>query len=411
MSAYSYQALNAKGRRVKGVLEADSERQARNALRERGLKPIQLALSSGKARGGEQGGRPSPSAKWLQPRIKSGTLALITRQLAILLDAGLPLDETLQTVARQLRTARHAAILLQIRTRITEGHTLAYGLAEYPRTFNAMYRAMVRAGEHAGLLGPVMGRLAEYTETRQKTQQDLQGAMIYPIVLVIIAIAVVSALMTYLVPELVRIFQDSGSELPALTRAVIAISDFLIAHGLSLLAAIIGVVALYHLSMRNAKQRRVIHAALLTLPGLGYLIRTLNSARFSSTLSILMGSGVPLLQALHIAGEVMTNDVLRGASNDVATRVREGSSVHRAMDISGQFPPLVVYMVASGEASGRLEDMLQRVSDNLERELQTTLKSVMNMLEPLLVVAMGGMVLLIVLAVLLPIFNLNELVN
>ena len=412
MSAYNYSALGANGRRVKGVLEADSERHARSLLRERGLRPIQLgenaggAIAAAGARSGEK-----PGGAWFESRIKPSMLALLTRQLAILLQAGLPVDEALQTVSRQLRKARHAAMLLRVRARITEGHTLAYGLSEYPRTFSSMYRAMVNAGERAGLLGAVMERLAEYTETRQKTQQDLQSAMIYPIVLMIIAASVVAALMTYLVPELVRIFRDAESELPALTQAVIATSDFLIEHGLTTLAATAGAVALYHLSMRNKAQRRMMHRVALKLPGIGRLTRTVDCARFTSTLSILTGSGVPLLQALQIAGNVMNNEILREASENVASRVREGSSMHRAMELSGQFPPLVVYMVASGEASGRLDDMLERAAANLERELQTTLKSAMNLLEPLLVVSMGGMVLLIVLAVLLPVFNLNQLVN
>ena len=412
MSAYNYLALNAKGRRLKGVLEADSERHARSLLRERGLKPIQLGQAAGeKTASADAPGQRGLRAVWFEAKIKPGMLALLTRQMAILLQAGLPLDEALQTVSRQLRKARHAAMLLRVRARITEGHTLAYGLSEHPRTFNAMYRAMVNAGERAGLLGAVMERLAEYTETRQKTQQDLQGAMIYPIVLVAIAVSVVAALMTYLVPELVRIFRDAGSDLPMLTRVVIFISDYLTEHGLTTLAAIAGAVALYHLSMRNKAQRRMMHRIALKLPGIGRMTRTVDCARFTSTLSILVGAGVPLLQALQIAGQVMNNEILREASENIATRVREGSSMHRAMEMSGQFPPLVVYMVASGEASGRLEEMLGRTATNLERELQMTLKNVMNLLEPLMVVSMGGMVLLIVLAVLLPIFNLNQLVN
>lgn len=406
MTAYRFQALNPDGKLVKGVLEGDSERQVRGQLRSQSLRPVEVSEAN----------RPAVNAgSWrpgiLQRRISSGDLAMVTRQLATLVLSNLPLDEALQAAAEQSRSSRIKGMLLQVRSRVSEGFTLAYAMGEFPLVFNEMYRAMVNAGEHAGYLGPVLEQLADYTEQRQYTGQKLKMAMIYPFILVGVAIAVVVALMVFVVPELVGIFAHSSRELPALTRGLIASSDFLRSWGIWLLLGLVAVVLLSRRLLRNQGRRKRWHRFVLTVPGLSRLIIALDTARFASTLSILMASGVPLLDSLRIAGQVLTNLVLREDSREVAERVQEGSSLARALRQSGRFPPMMVHMVASGEASGELETMLERSAHNQERELEMTLGTMMALFEPLMVVVMGGMVLVIVLAILLPIFDLNTMVK
>jgi len=270
---------------------------------------------------------------------------------------------------------------------------------------------MVKAGEHAGYLGPVLEQLADYTEQRQYTGQKLKMAMIYPFILLGVAIAVVLLLMIFVVPELVGIFAHSRRELPALTRGLIASSDFFRDWGVWLIVGLLVLAWSLRRLLRNPRRRRRWHAILLRTPGISRLLVALDTARFASTLSILMASGVPLLDSLRIAGEVLTNLVLREDSIMVAGRVQEGSSLHRALEHSGRFPPMMVHMVASGEASGELGVMLERSATNQERELEMTLGTMMSLFEPLMVVFMGGMVLTIVLAILLPIFDLNTMVK
>ncbi len=406
MTAYRYRALNPRGKLVRGVLEGDSERQVRSQLRTQSLRPVEVAVAN----------RPEPaSSGWriplLRRGISAGDLALLTRQLATLVQSNLPLDEALQAAAQQSRSARIKGTLLQVRSRVAEGHTLAYALGEFPQVFNEMYRAMVKAGEHAGFLGPVLEQLADYTEQRQYTGQKLKMAMIYPFILVGVAIAVVVALMVFVVPELVGIFAHSQRALPLLTRGLIAASDFFRDYGVWLLVALASAVFIVRRMLRNPGRRQGWHRFLLGVPGLSRLVIALDTARFASTLSILMASGVPLLEALRIAGQVLTNQVLQQDTRRVAEWVEEGSSLNRALQQSGHFPPMMVHMVASGEASGELETMLQRAATNQERELEMTLGTMMSLFEPLMVVFMGGMVLTIVLAILLPIFDLNTMVK
>ncbi len=406
MTAYRYRALNPKGKLVKGVLEGDSERQIRAQLRGQDLRPVEVTEANR-----AETGKSTWSLSTFFSRISVSDLALITRQLATLVEANLPLDEALQAAAEQSRSSRIKGMLLQVRSRIAEGHTLAYAMGEFPRVFNEMYCAMVNAGEHAGYLGPVLQQLADYTEQRQYTGQKLKMAMIYPFILLGVAIAVVLMLLIFVVPELVGIFAHSRRELPALTRGLIATSDFFQLYGLWL---VLGLVALFFICrhlLRDPGRKRRWHRALLKIPGISRVLIAMDTARFASTLSILMASGVPLLEALRIAGKVLTNLVLREDSEKVAERVQEGSSLNKALRQSGRFPPMMVHMVASGEASGELETMLERSATNQERELEMTLGTMMSLFEPLMVVFMGGMVLTIVLAILLPIFDLNTMVK
>jgi general secretion pathway protein F len=288
---------------------------------------------------------------------------------------------------------------------------LAHSLNQFPHAFGEMYRAMVNAGEEAGQLAPVLEQLAHYTETRQHTAQKLQMALIYPIVLIAVAIAVVAALMIFVVPELIGIFAHSKKALPPLTLGLIWLSDFLRDYALYCLVGLIGSIWLFRRALRDNQRRKKWHQFLLRIPGLRGVFVALDSARFASTLSILMASGVPLIHALRIAGSVMTNLVMRQASGAVSVKVQEGSSLSRALAQEVFFPPMMVHMVASGEASGDLEKMLERSATNQERELEMTLGAIMGLFEPAMVVFMGGLVLTIVLAILLPIFDLNTMVR
>ncbi len=406
MTAFRYKALNSEGKLVKGVLEGDSERHIRGQLRTRKLRPVEVSEAGASA---ASVGR--FTVQLFRPGLSAGEVALVTRQLATLVASALPLDECLQAAAEQTRKAKTKAILLQVRSKVAEGYTLANAMAQFPQAFGDMYRAMVHAGEQAGQLAPVLEQLADYTENRQHTSQKLQMALIYPFVLIAVAIAVVTALMVFVVPELVGIFAHTKKALPPLTVALIATSDFLRDYGVYLFVALIAFGIGFKQLLRAPARRRHWHRFLLRIPGISGVLTSMDTARFSSTLSILMASGVPLLDALRIAGAVMGNWVLRDAARDVAQRVQEGSSLHRALSQEAFFPPMMVHMVASGETSGDLETMLARSATNQERELEMTLGTVMGLFEPLMVVVMGGLVLTIVMAILLPIFDLNTMVR
>ena len=406
MTAFRYKALNADGKLVKGVLEGDSDRQVRGTLRQRHLRPVEVAPATASAQSDNSG-----RFRLVSRRLSAGDLALITRQLATLIASALPLDECLQAVADQSRKASIKSMMLQVRSKVSEGHTLAHALGQFPQAFGEMYRAMVNAGEEAGQLAPVLDQLAHYTETRQHTAQKLQMALIYPFVLMAVAVAVVAALMIFVVPELVGIFAHTKKALPPLTVGLIWVSDFMRDYALLCLILLGLGVWMARRALRHPARRKRWHNLLLRVPGLSGVLIALDSARFASTLSILMASGVPLIHALRIAGSVMNNLVLREASSAVSVAVQEGSSLSRALSREALFPPMMVHMVASGEVSGDLETMLERSSTNQERELEMTLGTVMGLFEPAMVVVMGGLVLTIVLAILLPIFDLNTMVR
>jgi len=408
MAAFSYRALNPAGKTIKGVLEGDSERQVRLQLRAQQLKPLAVRSVSEKNRAEASGGRRLFSGS---RRLSSKDLSLITRQLASLVQSGLPLDESLQVAARQSRKESIKGMLLQIRSRVVEGRSLAQALGEHPRAFDNMYRAMVRAGESAGFLGRVLERLADYTESSQHTRQRLQMAMVYPVVLLGVSVTVIGILMAFVVPDLIAMFENSDRELPMLTRILIASSHFVSSWwGLASVVAIVLAVVLFRIWLRDDANKLRWHRFLLRVPVINEVLVQADSARFSATLAILLSSGVPLLEGLKIAGQVLGNQVLRNSSLEVAAAVQEGSSLHRALDRAGVFPPLLVQMVASGEANGTLSEQLNHAARNQDRELEMMLGTTLGLLEPFTVVFMGVIVTLIVMAILLPIFNINELV-
>lgn len=407
MAAFSYSAINNSGKTVKGVMEGDSERQVRSQLRLQQLKPLKIVSVADAEKAATQ----QFSFLKRSRRLSSRELSLVTRQLASLVQSGLPLDETLRVAAKQARKQNTKGILLQTRSRVVEGRSLAQAFGENPKAFNNMYRAMVRAGESTGFLGAVLERLAEYTESSQHIRQKVQSAMVYPIVLLCISITVVGFLMAFVVPKLTTIFEHSNHDLPFLTTALIASSNFVSSYyGLVALIAFISAIGGFVWWLRDDKHRMTWHRLLLKVPFISYILVQADSARFSATLSILLGSGVPLIEALRIAGEVLENLVLRKACTDVAIAVQEGSSLNRALDRADIFPPLLVQMVASGEANGTLAKQLDYAARNQERELEMILATAMSLLEPLSVVIMGGIVLTIVIAILLPMLQINTFV-
>lgn len=409
MAAFQYTAVDDRGRERHGVLEGDTARQVRALLRERALLPLEVTEVSERRTGSDRqpGGARRPL---FRRRIGAGDLALFTRQLATLVRAGLPLEEALGAVAEQTEKARLKTIVLGVRARVTEGHTLADGLADFPEAFGELYQATVSAGEQSGHLDGVLERLAEYTETRQQLRSRINNAMIYPAVLVAMSVAIIALMMVYVVPKVVGVFEDTGGELPTLTRVMIATSDFLRDHGwLLVIAAVAGVFA-FRRALRNESFRYRWHRFLLRMPVVGRINRGLNTARFTRTFSILAGSGVPVLDAMRISGQVVGSLPMRAAVDDAAARVREGASIARSLGASGLFPPMTVHLISSGEASGKLDEMLERSAANQEREMDGLIGTMLGVMEPVLIVGMGVMVFLIVIAILLPIIELNQLV-
>ena len=410
MAAFNYQALDARGKKVKGVLEGDSPRQVRQLLRERQLTPLDVSASNAKQSSSASENRSNFGFFQNSTKLNPAELSLFTRQLATLIRSNLPIDEALQAVAEQSTKASTKSLVLDLRSKVMEGHSLAYALGEYPKVFDNMFEAMVKAGEHAGFLGVVLERLADYTETSQYTRQKIKAAMIYPIILAIVAISVIVGLMVKVVPGLIKVFDSSGAELPALTRALIATSDYLVSYGFVTFIVLVGMGIAAIKFFQIPKNKYWLHTFLLRIPFTSGLYRTIETARFSSTLSMLVASGVPLLQAIKIAAAVLNNLLLRDICKDVATAVQEGGSFHKALAKSEQFPPMLVHMVASGEASGELETMLEKVAINQEREVDMTIGSLVSVIEPVMIVFMSVIVMTIVMAILLPIINLNTLV-
>ncbi|MBE02142.1 MAG: type II secretion system protein GspF [Euryarchaeota archaeon] len=403
MPAFEYKALDARGKQRQGVLEADAPRAVRQQLRERGLTPLAVEPAVEKQR----------RRRFLGPRGSLGAadLALITRQLATLIQSGIPVEQALAAVANQAGKPRIRGMLIAVRAKVMEGYTLADSLGEFPGAFPRLYRSTVAAGEHAGHLDLVLNRLADYTESRQESRQKIQLAAIYPIILSVVAVAIVVFLLTYVVPDIIDVFLKQGQELPVLTRGMLAVSEFLADFGVYLLILILLGLAGFRMALRKPGFRRRVHRRLLHLPLVSGLVRGVNTARYASTLSILTTSGVPLVEAMRIAGEVLSNDYLREQLRDAARKVSEGGTLHRSLEQTGYFPPMMLHMIASGEASGELDAMLARTAQMQENTLQSKIATIVGLFEPLMLLVMGGVVLVIVMEIMLPILNMSNLVG
>jgi len=404
LGAFEYTALDPSGKERKGILEGDTPRHIRQLLREQQLLPVTVAEVAQKE------AKRQRSFSFIR-RVSAADLALFTRQLATLVRAGLPLEESLLAVSQQTEKPRVQSIVLGVRARVMEGHTLADGFAEFPRVFPEIYRATVAAGEQAGHLDNVLERLADYTEGRDQLRQKVVAAMLYPIVLTVLCFGIVSALLVYVVPQVVSVFESSKAKLPLMTQLLIATSGFLRAYGIYILIGIVLAVVLFRRWLRNPDARRRFHHVQLRLPLVGKLARGFNTARFTRTFSILSASAVPVLEAMRIAGEVVTNLPMRDAVTEAAARVREGAAIGRSLAASRLFPPMTIHLISSGESSGQLESMLERAAISQERELDGLLAAMVGLLGPVLIVCMGLFVMGIVFAMLLPIFEINQLIH
>ena len=418
MPAFEYQAIDSKGKRVKGFLECDSTRHARQLLRENSLIPLEVSQVHGDVSNGTK-----KSSTWIfnnvfqsnsakrRWKLNNTDLALITRQFATLLESGLTIEECLSVLIAQTERHKTRSILTGIKSKIIEGFSFVNAIEEYPRSFPEIYRAAVSAGEHSGNLEVVMDNLANYLEERQNLQQRLSIALIYPIILTTVSVIIVMALLTFVVPKVVVVFEGANQTLPLLTRVMISIGDFLKTHFATLAIFVIAVVFGLTALFRRPKPRLWLDNQTLKFTLTKRLSREINSARLARTLAIMIQSGVPLLTAMRSAEGVLTNLVLRMELQQSAVDVSEGSSIHKSLLRHNRFSPLLAQMIASGEASGRLGEMLDKAANALEIGVKNRLAVIMGLFEPLVILVMGGLVMLIVLAILLPVFDMNTLIN
>ena len=412
MTAFRYAAADSAGKELSGVIEADSARVARQLLRGRGLVPLTVEPVLAEA-------QRAALQLSLGRRLSQTELSVLTRQLASLLGAQLPVADALTVMVEQSEKQQIRELMAAVRTDVLAGASLSAALARHPRQFPDIYRALIAAGEESGKLGSVLGSLADYVEERAKLQQKITLAFVYPVIVTLVALAVVIGLLTYVVPQVVQVFANTKQALPWLTRALIALSDFVRAYGwIVLVLAVAAAFAVRRLLKVEAVRLRW-HQRLLQMPVVGVLSRSLNTARFASTLAILAGGGVPMLRALQAAGETVGNLAMRARVLEATQRVREGFSLARALRASGEedkepgrrrlFPPVLIHLIASGEATGKLPEMLGRAADIHAREAERRAMFFTSLLEPILILAMGVVVMLIVLAVLLPIIEINQL--
>lgn len=403
MPAFEYAALDANGRTKKGVLEGDSGRLVREALRDQGLSPLKVTPTRKRLQSS------SKRLAWWQ-RIKPLELAVTTRQLATLVNAGLPIEEALLAISRQSTNRKINAVYMAVRDNVMAGQTLAQGLGEFPSTFSTMFRSTVAAGEQSGYLDAVLENLANYLEDRFNTRRDVEMALFYPLLLFVTAVVIVGLLMTYVIPDIVEVFEDTGAELPAITVFLIALSEFLNQYFWIVVLGVILFCGLMYTLFRQTVVNRWWDQVKLKLPLVRWFVRGTNTARFASTLAILTKSGVPLVDGMRIANEVVSSFSIRTKLQQAEMSVSEGGSLHGALTRTDQFPPIFLHMVQSGEASGTLDEMLSKSAEFQQQELQRTVATLVELVRPLILLFMAGIVLLIMLAILLPILNMNQLV-
>jgi general secretion pathway protein F len=404
--AFEYKALDKAGKQQKGVVEADTARHARGQLRELRLMPLEITPVVEKETRAKSAG-----VSLFKRGISVSELALITRQVATLVAAGLPIEEALKAVGQQCEKDRLASMIMAVRSRVVEGYSLADSMAEFPHIFDELYRAMVASGEKSGHLEVVLNRLADYTERRQQLKSKMTQAMIYPVVLTVVAVGVIAILLAAVVPEVVGQFEHMGQELPWTTELLISSSDFIRDYGLVVLGLLFGLFVLLKRLLVVPANRMKYDTLLLHVPVISKVSKSLNTARFARTLSILTASSVPLLDAMRIASDVLINVKVKAAVEEATLRVREGTSLGAALTNTKLFPPMMLYMIASGEKSGQLEQMLERAADNQDREFESNVTIALGVFEPMLVVSMAAVVLFIVLAILQPILALNNLIS
>jgi general secretion pathway protein F len=406
MPAFDYQAVDSRGRMKKGVIEGDTPRQVRGLLRDQGLMPTEVTPSLVKNKQ-----QSTTTFFSTNQKISPAELALITRQLATLVESGLPLEESLLAVAEQCEKNALKSMIMAVRSKVTEGYGLAESMAEYPHVFNHLYRAMVAAGEKSGHLDNVLNRLADYTEQRQHMRSQIIQALVYPVIMTVVAVAVIAILLTFVVPKIVNQFQHMGHNLPGTTQFLIASSEFLASYGAIIVVLIFIASFVFKQMLKKPAFLMAYHQRIISLPAIGKISRGISTARFARTLSILNASAVPLLEAMKISADVLDNLYIKKKINEATDKVREGSSLKSSLEQTKLFPPMMLHMIASGEKSGQLEHMLGRAADNQDREFEALMNISIKAFEPALMVTMACVVLFIVMAILQPILQLNTLVG
>ena len=407
MASFSYVALTPEGRRKKGIIEADSEKQVRQKLRKQSLVPVEVKSAAGQLKGDTGKGS---RFTLMRTSMNSAALCLATRQLATLVEATIPVEEALSTVAEQCEKPGQKALLSEVRSQVLEGKSLAEALSRFPRVFSRLYRSMVAAGEKSGHLDTVLERLADYTENQQKIKGKIIQAMIYPTVLTLVAVGVIVVLLTSVVPKVVSQFAHMKRALPTSTNILIGISDFLRDYGLYIGIALIVIIFAIGALLRKPSISMKWDTVILGMPVVGKVAKGLNTARFARTLAILNSSAVPLLDGMKISGEVLSNAKARELLQNAASEIREGRSLHEALTATGLFPPMMLHMIAAGEKSGELDSMLKRAADSQDSEFERLVSMALSIFEPLLIVSMAGVVLFIVMSILQPILQMNSMV-
>jgi len=408
MAAFEYQALDANGKNVKGITTGDHAKQVRAELRAQGLIPVAVkSVSDSKANNAQgRGGKTASKIK-----IKSNDLSIMTRQMATLLDSGMTVEETLSAVIKQSEGHKMKSIMSDIRALVTEGYSLSDAIALYPYSFPEIYRASISAGEQSGTLDKVLDRLADYLESSHEMQQKISQAIVYPIFLFFMCSGILALLITVVVPKVVNVYKDTGQELPALTRYVIGLSDFLVSHGVLITVILTALFFITRYIFSQEGPAFWLHSLYLRTTGLRKMVQNVDSARMSRTLSIMVGSGVPILSSMQASQGVMNNKVLQRDLEQATEEVAQGVAIGRALERKGNFPPLLVHMVTSGENSGRLDHMLDKAATATENEMQTRVAMMVSLLGPLMILVMGGLVFTIVMAILMPIFNIQQLLG
>ncbi len=402
MAAFQYNAINAKGEKQKGVIEAESAKHARQLLREKNLIPLEINSAQQKISA-------SNLKKSSKQSMSSKELALMTRQFATLISAGLPIEEVLAAVAEQTEKSRTKGLILSVRSKVLEGHALASAMRDFPQAFSNLYCSTVSAGEKSGHLDLVLQRLADYTEQQFKMRQKILHALIYPTLMVLVSIGIVGFLLEYVVPKMIAVYSNINQTLPTMTRILIALSAGVQNYGIYLLLALIILMFLFRYSMKNNLYfREKMHRFYLKIPIIGNAIKVANTARFSRTFAILSSAGISVLEAMSIAAALITNIPIRTAVDEATKRVREGANINLALKQTTYFPPMSIHLIASGEASGQLENMLERAANNQEDDISHLIETSLALFEPAIILLMGAIVLFIVLAVLLPIFQLDQ---
>ncbi len=404
MPAFEYVALDQDGRTKKGVLEGDSFRHVRQLLRDAGLTPMDVGVTTTS----EPKEKSTPFFRWFG-KLSPMDMVVFTRQLATLVNAGLPIEQALSAVAQQTTRRKARSIFMSVRSRVMEGHSLTNSMIEHPATFDELYRSSVAAGERSGRLDAVLENLADFLEKSYESRRNVESSLYYPILLFTCAVLIVGGLMTHVVPTIVEVFDSTGDELPVITQLLITVSEFLRSWTWLLLIASVGTIIVFRYALTFPAIRTRWHQLKLKIPAVGWFAKSTNAARYANTLAILGASGVPLVDGMKIASAVVSNLWIRKSLDRALDQVSEGTSLNKALDSTKQFPPIFVHMVASGEQSGTLDSMLQKSAEYQQKDLERIIGTMVELFRPLMLLFMAGIVLMIMVAILLPILNMNQL--